>query len=735
MCPKRPQLNKVYSLTSFLFFLSLISNGQSTVQAQKIKEALNISKIELFTSNLEKNNSLKQAKIANLATTKGWKISETTADGNYSELQDIGPDGTPLYYTTFNDNVSKVSRADAMHDNGLLGIGINGEGMKVGIWDAGAALTTHQEFDTRVIITDNTSEIASHATMVLGTMVASGVKAKAKGVAYKANAITNDWRKDKIEVTHAASEGLLLSNHSYGIKSDRVPDWYFGSYIRVSQEWDNIMYNLPYYLMVTAAGNTQRLENNQAPLYGKSADGYDLMLGFTASKNGITVAAADTEIDSKGNILDATIAPYSSFGPVDDGRIKPDIAGSGTNIFSTNSSGEKSYDTFSGTSMASPGVTASMLLLQQYYEKLNANYMKAATLKGLTLHTADDVNEKGPDYKMGWGIMNAKKAAELITNIDYSAIVSEEKLKDNESYSITVNTDGKTPLIASISWTDPASEHVNEGILNDTTPALVNDLDIRITDEEGNIYLPWKLSASNANAAAKKGDNRVDPFERIEIDAPKGTYTITISHKNNLKNKSQNFSLIVSGIRITDCIIDQPNNITLHSPIDTAITLKWEKIKDAFYEVQYKQKNTADWSTLYTDENNISLENLKENITYEIQVRTYCTENIMSDYSSKATFTFNGEKTDLSTVSALETYSSESELQYSIFPNPVAEYINLDGNLSNECTYNIVNIAGVVVKKGTIKEKQINIINLPIGLYVLTVTDKNETKSTKFYKN
>ncbi len=732
---KRPILRKTALLTSFICFLGLMVNGQSTKQALKIKEKLNISKIKVFTSNLEENYTSKQAKITNIAKAKSWKISETTLDGNYSELQDIGPDGTPLYYTTLSDNVSKVSRADAMHDNGLLGIGINGEGMKVGIWDAGVALTTHQEFDTRVVITDNTNEIASHATMVLGTMVASGVKAKAKGVAYKANAITNDWRKDKIEVTHAASEGLLLSNHSYGIRSDRVPDWYFGSYIRVSQEWDNIMYNLPYYLMVTAAGNTQRLENNQAPFYGKSADGYDLMLGFTASKNGITVAAADTRVDNKGNILDATIASYSSFGPVDDGRIKPDIAGSGSNIFSTNSSGEKSYDTFSGTSMASPGVTASMLLLQQYYEKLNANYMKAATLKGLTLHTADDVNEKGPDYKMGWGIMNTKKAAELITNKEYSSKISEEQLKEGESYSITVNTNGKTPLIASISWTDPAAEYVNKGILNDTTPALVNDLDIRITDEEGNTYLPWKLSASNANAHAKKGDNSVDPFERIEINAPKGTYTITISHKNNLKNKSQNFSLIVSGIKMTDCVIEQPKNITLYSPIDDAISLEWNSITDAFYEVQYKEKNTADWSILYTDKSNISLGNLKKGNTYEIQVRTYCTENIMSDHSSKATFTFNGEKTDLSTVSALETYSSESELQYSIFPNPVAEYINLDGNLSNECSYNIVNIAGVIVKKGIIKEKQINILNLPVGLYILTVNDKKGTKSSKFYKN
>jgi len=722
-------------LTSFSFFISLISYGQTAIQAKKIKEHHNKLKIASFTTNLEKEYTSKQTTLTKLAKSNGWKISETLQDGNYSELQDVGPDGTPLYYTTFNDKVSKVSKADTMHDNGLLDIGINGEGMQVGIWDAGVALTTHQEFDTRVIITDNTNEIASHATMVLGTMIASGVKAKAKGVAYKANAITNDWRKDKIEVTHAAANGLLLSNHSYGIKSDHVPDWYFGSYIRVSQEWDHIMYNLPYYLMVTAAGNTQQLKDNESPFFGKSADGFDLMLGFTTSKNGIIVAAADTEINNEGSILEATIAPYSSFGPVDDGRIKPDIAGSGSNIFSTNSSGEKSYNTFSGTSMAAPGVTASMLLLQQYYEKLNASYMKAATLKGLTLHTADDVNKKGPDYKMGWGIINAKKASELITNKEYTSLINEEKLKNGESQSFTVTSNGKTPLIASISWTDPASEYVNKGILNDTTPALVNDLDIRVTNENGELFFPWKLNAANANAPATTGDNKVDPYERVEIDAPSGIYTITITHKNTLRNKLQNFSLIVSGIQTTNCIIEQPTNILLKEPTKNTLTLEWNTISDAFYEVQYREKNTLDWSILYTPNNNVQLKNLTKNTSYEVQVRTFCTENVMSDFSPILSFTFYEEETDLTAILQHQNFSNKPTLQYTIFPNPAAEIINIEGNLLEKCSYIITNATGTTIKKGIINAKQINISNLAIGLYILTVTDEKGTRSTKFYKN
>src|SRR5690606_38910569 len=120
-----------------------------------------------------------------------------------------------------------------------------------------------------------------------------------------------------------------------------------------------------------------------APNFGKSADGFDLLLGFTTTKNGLAVAGANTEIGSKGELVQATVAGYSSFGPVDDGRVKPDLAGDGTNILSTSSATNSSYQVSAGTSMAAPGVTGSLLLLQQYHEELFGTYMKAATLKGL----------------------------------------------------------------------------------------------------------------------------------------------------------------------------------------------------------------------------------------------------------------------------------------------------------------------------------------------------------------
>jgi len=111
--------------------------------------------------------------------------------------------------------------------------------MLVGVWDSGIALTTHQEYNGRAVIADGTTEVDAHATMVTGSIISSGIKKQAKGVAHAAKVLSHDWTRDKIEVADAAANGLLLSNHSYGIKPDRVPDWYFGSYIKISQDWQN----------------------------------------------------------------------------------------------------------------------------------------------------------------------------------------------------------------------------------------------------------------------------------------------------------------------------------------------------------------------------------------------------------------------------------------------------------------------------------------------------------------
>jgi hypothetical protein len=356
--------------------------------------------------------------------------------------------------------------------------------------------------------------------------------------------------------------------------------------------------------------------------------------------------------------------------------------------------------------------------------------MKAATLKALALHTADDVAETGPDYKMGWGIMNAKNAAELLRNKKYSSIIEETNLKEGHTFSLTLTANGTENLNASISWTDPAANHTNSGILNDTTAALVNDLDIRIT-QNGVDFYPWRLSAANATAAATKDDNRVDPFERIEIPNAEGSYTLTVTHKSNLENGAQDFSLLVSGVTLTNCTLIAPEGLTLADAKANELTVQWNPVLDALYELQYKNSIADTWQTKYVSDPSITLKALEIDTEYIVRVRTFCSQNIASEYSMEYPFTFLGAGTELS---FLEPLGLESDINFSIYPNPAVEYINLHNETSDSSRFSIVTTSGTRVKNGSAKNAKINVSDLASGLYILQVLDTNGKRSAKFYK-
>nr|WP_299382389.1 S8 family serine peptidase [Allomuricauda sp.] len=720
----------LFSSLLLSFFCIFLGQAQTDDHIAFIKASYDQDKLATIISDLKLEQASLQDKIKATSISKLWKQIGKQQDGTMISLQEMGTDGSLLYYTTLNDPARQTSRAHTLYSNGILDLGLDGTGLTVGVWDAGIALITHQEYGGRVSDGDASMEIDDHATMVTGNMISSGINSKARGAAYGAHAITHNWTRDKIEVAEAAANGLLLSNHSYGIMSDRVPDWYFGAYIKVAQDWDKIMYHAPYYLMVTAAGNAQRSMDNESPIYGKTSDGLDLLLGFATSKNGLTIAGANTEIGSQGELKSANIASYSSLGPVDDGRVKPDLAGDGNSILTTTADSDSSYASSFGTSMAAPGVTGSLLLLQQYHEELFGGYMKAATLKGLALHTADDVDAKGPDYKMGWGIMNAKSAAELLQNRDYSSLILEESLTEGETFTMTINAREGEALMASISWTDPDGEYFNRGDLNSSTSALTNDLDIRIS-KNGTTVFPWKLNPKKALDAAIQGDNLVDPYERIEIANASGEYTITISHKGLLKDGFQDFSLIVSGAKVSACETLAPDGLELVQSDAEGVEVVWSDAEETLFELQYKTYSTTEWSTEILWENRMRLSNLVLGEVYQVRLRAICAENAVSEFSDELQFEFQGADTE---AFAYEPFAQSDGLQIAIFPNPAVDHIKVEANLSEDAIYSIVTTAGNIIKSGKARGG-IDVSCLASGLYVLVVQDHLGLKSTKFYKS
>ncbi len=542
-------------------------------------------------------------KALQLAKSKGWSLTIKARDGRTGVLVGVDAFGYPKYYINNNNIIAAATtRANQLWPGGASGLNLSGSSAnmknKIGIWDGGSVLSSHVELTGRVTQKDNPTSNSDHATHVSGTMIASGVNPVAKGMAYGAQGlIAYDFTNDISEMFGEASN-ILLSNHSYSIISGWYynatqsrwefygrpgdnEDYKFGYYSDDAQSLDSIAYNAPYYLIVKSAGNN-RDENGPAvgqPYYRYNASGtmaaagnrpagisnndsYDIITWDCGAKNILTVGAVSGIPGGYSKKEDVVMSSFSSWGPTDDGRIKPDIVADGVNVLSSVATSNNSYATYSGTSMSSPNTTGSLFLLQEYYSKLkNGAFIRSATLKGLAIHTADEAGPTpGPDYQFGWGLLNVQNAASVITAAVSSGnaatstdLLFENTLNNGQVFTTTVIASGKGPLKATICWTDVKGNVDKINLLNSRTKNLVNDLDIRITKGSGSTlktYYPWTLDVNNPSAAAVPGDNITDNVERIDIDStvPGQTYTITISHKGTLTRGLQAYSLLVSGV-------------------------------------------------------------------------------------------------------------------------------------------------------------------------------------------
>jgi len=268
------------------------------------------------------------------------------------------------------------------------------------------------------------------------------------------------------------------------------------------------------------------------------------------AKNILLVGAVN-DVPNYTQPSDVVMTTFSSWGPTDDGRIKPDVVGNGASLYSTDDGADDDYTTLSGTSMSSPNVTGTLALLQQHYQSTHSSSsMYAATLKGLVIHSANEAGQTaGPDYMFGWGLVNAEEAGRLISLDSYgNDVIDEQVLSNGSTYTRTINSNGTSPIKVTICWTDPAGTPVTSNYLNNRTPMLVNDLDLKIT-KGGTTYYPWKLDPDNpANAATNLTENNVDNVEQVYIASPsQESYTIEVSHDGTLSGGSQAFSIIVSG--------------------------------------------------------------------------------------------------------------------------------------------------------------------------------------------
>ena len=541
----------------FLLFTFSVFNLHSQYNnrsALKVPETIKQKLIEKSKKLKEKH--IKSYKIAAERFPKSIKLK----NGKTAFLYGLDEFNLPVYLTPDNSGSINTSRANHLFDGGSLGLNLTGNGITAGVWEVnGYIRSTHEALVGRVNIMDGSfnesNEYTSHATHVTGTIIANGINQSVGSFArgYAVNASTNGYTADNdySEMAAEAAEGLLVSNHSYGsLPIDQQTGdiiygvFGYGKYSYSAKEVDNIIYLADYYLPVISAGN----EGDNAP------SRYDLLYGNKTSKNALIVAAVKSVSNYTGP-ESVEMTDFSSWGPTDDGRIKPDISSKGQSVYSSDSLDDTSYSTKSGTSMAAPGVTGAIVLLQEHNYNVNSSYLKSASMRGLLVHTADECDTNffgadGPDYKYGWGLINAKEAATCITENGITSLIYEGNLAQGESFQLSFQAIEGEDLTATLAWTDPDGEVYNstaENMLNYREPVLVNDLDLRISDTEGQ-YFPWKLDPENPSNTATTGDNIVDNVEKIEVYNASGGYDFVINHKGFLTGFSQDFTLIISGI-------------------------------------------------------------------------------------------------------------------------------------------------------------------------------------------
>ena len=498
--------------------------------------------------------------------------------------------GMPLYLATENVNSAATIGTSKLWTGGSTGLNLDGSATnvkgKLAVWDGGSPLTTHVEFAGRINQKDN-ADISDHSTHVAGTMIAKGINPASKGMSHGIQELIayDMLNNSDIEEMMAEGSNLLVSNHSYGFPAgwqynDRwefygppnsTEDYKFGYYSAEAQLWDSIAYNAPYYLPVKSAGNNR--DFNGPPVgetyYRRNASGvfvsgtrpagisnndaYDIMSTVSNAKN-ILVVGAVNPVSVYSSPKDVVLTTFSSWGPTDDGRIKPDLVTDGVNVLSSIAAANNAYDIYTGTSMSSPAAAGSLLLLQEYYSRLHGGtFMRSATLKGIAIHTANEAGlNPGPDYQFGWGLLNMEQAAAVITANNTTHLIRENVLTNNNIDTFSVIASGDGTLRATICWTDVKGTVEPEATaLNSTKKILVNDLDISIR-KGATIYRPWTLNPLPARRAdpAARGDNSLDNVEKIELPdiVPGEKYTIWIAHKGTLARGSQAYSLIVSGV-------------------------------------------------------------------------------------------------------------------------------------------------------------------------------------------
>jgi hypothetical protein len=424
-------------------------------------------------------------------------IETFTAMPFVAYIEAIDPPATPENYTARTNHRNNVIAADYP-----MGRHYDGSGVHVAMGDDGI-IGPHIDYQGRNDMSRVNSNNGDHGDHVAGIIMGAGnLDPKGRGQAFGADLHVYDvWDAVNDSPADFVSDSIRLTSTSYGNGCN-------AGYTSFAQDADQMIRQFPQLMHVFSAGNS-----------GGDDCGYGAGSGWANVTGGIKIGKNVTAVANLG--ATDVLANSSSRGPASDGRTKPDMAAVGSSVYSTVD--ENDYAVKSGTSMSCPGVTGTYAQLIHAFRELNGIDPESGLLKALLMNGAEDLGNAGPDFKYGYGRINSARAVRTMEDGRYQAFT----LDQGDSIVTTINIPAGTQQARfMVYWTDWEGS-------TQSTLALVNDLDLVVTDPSSISFEPWILdptpNPTTLNLPATRGVDHLNNAEQVTVDDPvSGTYTITI---------------------------------------------------------------------------------------------------------------------------------------------------------------------------------------------------------------
>ena len=437
---------------------------------------------------------------------------------------------------------------------------LDGSGIKALIYDVGLIDPTHNDLLRRVIWRESSSNPIVHATHVAGTFGGTGANSNGlyRGMALVAQMFSYVYENCTPRCIYN-NPGDMQANFNAGINQD-------GVHLIMASIGANIVqngypcswlgdYELTDILLdgIISQGLPAGINKGTPIIWSAGNERGPMVCGTNYNTMGVPGTAKNTIVVGAVNADTRSMTLFSSWGPTDDGRVKPDVVAAGcstayTNVNSTFPGNQ--YRVFCGTSMAAPaaaGVVA--LLLQQHRNSdwqtqlpftVRNKAVQASRMKALLIHTATDLGNPGPDYQNGYGLVNALAGATQLKS--YQSCIIEKKLDaTNAPDEFVINTlnASQSALEATLVWDDPPASPLAQ-------VTLVNNLDLQVTSPTGSIALPLILDPANPANNAVPGVNNRDNIEQVTVAAQgTGAWNVKVL-PSSIPQGPQGYSLIVT---------------------------------------------------------------------------------------------------------------------------------------------------------------------------------------------